>query len=363
MAVTCAQNLLTRFIGVIFLLSSTLVWANDKGSLVVVEEARHHALIEEVALSGTVVSPRSAQLSTEVSGLVKSIAVEIGDTVQAGDGLLHIESRLAELTLASTKAQTLQAEKTLADGKRRLANARALSKKQTISANELDSLTAEVEIAQAELQEFIAREQHQQSLVERHQLKAPFAGVVSKRMIEIGEWVQPNAPVLRLVALNDLRVDFAVPQSVYPKLTQATTVSIKLDALPHRSFQGEIERVIPVTDPKIRSFMIRTKLQDPAIRLSPGMSASAILKIDSGDDAVVISRDALMRYPDGRVTVWVVRDEDGKASVTEKQVKTGLGFNGRMAITSGLLAGELVVVQGNESLREGQAVSIKPLEK
>jgi multidrug efflux pump subunit AcrA (membrane-fusion protein) len=100
-------------------------------------------------------------------------------------------------------------------------------------------------------------------------------------------------------------------------------------------------------------------LDDPEVDLAPGMSASAALKLKTGIRGVVVQRDAIMRYPDGRITVWVIKQENGNATVTERRVKPGLSFNGKVAINSGLSPDALVVIQGNESLHEGQAVTVR----
>lgn len=91
------------------------------------------------------------------------------------------------------------------------------------------------------------------------------------------------------------------------------------------------------------------------------MSAHGVLQLDAGRTGVVVSRDALLRYPDGRVTVWVVEGDGDGASVTERQVKTGVVFDGRIEI-EGLAAGTRVVTAGNEALQEGQAVRVLPAE-
>jgi multidrug efflux pump subunit AcrA (membrane-fusion protein) len=93
----------------------------------------------------------------------------------------------------------------------------------------------------------------------------------------------------------------------------------------------------------------------------PGMSARATLRLGSGREGVVVPRDALLRYPDGRITVWVLEDsgEGGAPSVSERRVRTGRAFGGEMEITDGLEPGARVVVRGNEGLREGQRVRVQ----
>jgi RND family efflux transporter MFP subunit len=177
--------------------------------------------------------------------------------------------------------------------------------------------------------------------------------------VEQGEWIQPGQAVVELVALDDLRIDFQAPQSVYAKIGDSSRLRVKLDALPGRQFDARIERVIPVNDPISRTFLMRAALAETGVRLAPGLSASGVLRLDSGARGVAVPRDALIRYPDGRVTVWIAEADGEQVRVRELRVQTGSGFGGRVAITSGLEAGALVVVRGNESLYEGQTVILR----
>lgn len=326
---------------------------------VIVGMAEQIDLIQEVPLSGTVTSKRTAKLSTEVSGLVEAMNVDIGDTVQAGDEILRLNSELEALSLAAAQAATEQANQELKDAKRRLADAKALATRHTVSVNEQESLAAEVRIDGAEVARLRAEQQRQAARLRRYQLNAPFAGVISQKLTEQGEWLQPGQAVVELVATTDLRIDFQAPQSVYAKLDQATHIRIRLDALPEQTFDGRIDTVIPVSDPTTRTFLIRTMLNDPEVRLAPGMSASAVLRLNTGSQGVVVHRDALMRYPDGRITVWVVNRQGDQTTVSEQQVQTGLSFNGKVAITKGLAPDTPVVLQGNEALRDGQSVIVR----
>ena len=92
------------------------------------------------------------------------------------------------------------------------------------------------------------------------------------------------------------------------------------------------------------------------------MSASAVLRLNTNTQGVVVHRDALIRYPDGRITVWVVTEEGSQFQVSERQVRTGPSFNGKVVVTSGLSPDTLIVLQGNEALQDNQIVVIKNAE-
>ena len=116
-----------------------------------------------------------------------------------------------------------------------------------------------------------------------------------------------------------------------------------------------------MTDPVSRTFLVRAALLEREVPLAPGMSASAVMRLSSGKQGLVVPRDALIRYPDGRVTVWVAEVGGDTASVREQRVRTGIGFAGQVAISDGLTPGDLVVVRGNEALSERQAVVVREL--
>jgi membrane fusion protein (multidrug efflux system) len=94
--------------------------------------------------------------------------------------------------------------------------------------------------------------------------------------------------------------------------------------------------------------------------MTPGMSARAVLKLDAGRRGLTIPRDATLKFPDGRVVVWVAESGDDGPVATEKRVDIGLVFDGRVEVIEGLEAGDRVVVQGNEALQNGQRVVVLP---
>lgn len=346
--------------GSLLLMMSVTAHAQPNAPQVIVADAEEMLLAEEVSVSGSVFSPKVAKLSAQVSGIVDVIHVDIGDKLPAGAEVLRLNDELNKLSLVAARAATSQAREELSDAKRRLSDIEALAQKKTASANEMQSLAAEVRIDTAALERFSAEESRQQELLRRHVLNAPFAGVVSSKLVEVGEWIQPGDPVIELVATENLHIDLQVPQTVYGKLGQSNEVRIKFDAFPGRIFDGQIASVVPVTDLASRTFTLRVRLVDSQIKLAPGMSASAVLRLHTEKTGIVVPRDALLRYPDGRISVWVVTRDGDAATVSEQRVETGLSFSGKMTITRGLSAGAVVVVKGNESLRDGQSVNIKP---
>ncbi|MBT8118917.1 MAG: efflux RND transporter periplasmic adaptor subunit [Gammaproteobacteria bacterium] len=352
----------------IIMVSATLpVNAADRSPLVVVSTAKTDSVIRQVPLSGTITSARVAKLSTEVSGQVEAVNVEVGDLVETGSALITLDREIEQLTLQALQAETKQASAELSDAKRRYQDAKGLRKQNSISENDLRLLEAEVEVDAAILKQQQVEQRRQQARIDRHILQAPFSGVISERLTEAGEWIEPGRPVLTLVAIDDLRIEFRVPQEFYSSIDKQTTLDVTLDAFPGREFAGTIDAVVPVSDPTSRTFLIHATVDAGDARMTPGMSVHGKLHLSTGRRGVVISRDAILRYPDGRVTVWVI-DPDSEpgsepgsktATVSEKHVTTGHSFDGQLTIRDGISAGDVIVVQGNESLQDGQQVRIQ----
>lgn len=345
---------------ILLCLSPGPVWAASDAVPVSTHVAQTKAVIETVTLTGTVVAPRRSRVSTAVPGQVVTLDVNIGDRVEAGTRLLALDDDIATQELESARAAVREARAELADARRRLTDARELAQNETISETEVLSLEAEVSISQAALDRLGAEARRQARHLERHQLTAPFPGVISEKLTEVGEWVTPGTPALELVANDELRIDFQVSQNYYPRLDNNSRIQVTLDALPNRLIETRVEAVVPVSDPETRTFTLRLEPVESVPAMTPGMSASGILRIDTGERGVVIPRDALIRYPDGRITVWVVEERStGAFRVDERLVQTGLSFDGQVHILSGVDAGMSVITEGNETLRDGQAVRIR----
>lgn len=325
-----------------------------------VAEVEERPVSQNLTATGTVSSPRSAVLSTAVAGLVEALNVDEGDRVSRGDVLLELDAEIAELSLTRLRAEVRQRETDLTDAERRLAEARQVGPDGGIPQTLIASLESEVAVADAALDAARAEAGEQYARVERHRLVAPFDGVITRRITEMGEWVNPGTGLLELVATTGLRFEFRIAQRFFGDITFDTPVIVSLDAIGDTSMAARIDAIVPVSDPGSRTFLVRLVANDPLRRApaAPGMSASADFSMQTGRSGIAVSRDALIRYADGRKTVWVVDERDGLLVVRERVVETGLEFDGLVEVTTGLVAGERVVVEGNEALNDGQAVTV-----
>jgi RND family efflux transporter MFP subunit len=350
-------NITGRLAALALLLLSTAAFAQvPPVELAAVSE---RDIVETLRLSGSLTSPKSARLSPDVEGRLVRLDIEAGERVKSGEVLFRLDDELARLELAQAVASEHEAEADLANAKRRVVEVRELVSKKTFPESEARNLEAEVQRLQATLERRQAERAYAAATLERYSYRAPFGGVIAERNADLGERVDTSSDVLLLIATDRLQLDLRVPQQYFGRVAAGTPVRISLDALAGKSIDTTVARVVPVSDPGARTFMVRANIDNSAGQLAPGMSVSAQLRIGTERRAAVIPRDALIRYPDGRTTVWVTGVDNDRIVVAERLVKTGLGFDGVIEVLQGVVEGERVVVRGNESLREGQQVRIQ----
>lgn len=352
------QGLAALLCGALLSATATTPSSAEDAVPVVVETVRSAPIINKLQLSGTVTSPRVSQLSPAVPGLVETVHFDSGATVTAGDVLLELDPALERIAIRQADAEIAQAEAELADAKRRLGIARNLAERSFGPQNNVDALQSEVLTKAAVIERTKAQRATAVERLDRHFVKAPYDGVIARRMAEAGQWIVPGTPAFELVAMRGLRIDVPVPQQYYPQLSDGADVNLSFDAFPDTVVPARIGALIPVSDPSARTFTLRVLPAKDTLAITPGMSARVGIVLQSGTRGLVVSRDALVRYPDGRITVWVLEENGTKSHVKERRIEVGDMFDGLVHVRSGLKDGERVVIRGNEALREGQSVRL-----
>jgi RND family efflux transporter MFP subunit len=322
-------------------------------------EVRKRTVFEETRLNGTVNAMRQSRLSTSVAGLVDAVSVDVGDAVARGDDLINLDDEQARHQLASARARQQEAKASLQEAQRRFSEAQSVGAGRNIAATEIRARESAAAIAEASLARTRAEASRYRTALEKHRIKAPFAGVVSTRSRDVGEWVTPGDELVTLVDLENLRLDFQVAQGYFPRLDDNSELLLVSGPAGKEPVPLTIASRVPVTDPASRTFLLRATAPED-VPLMPGMAVAAVLRVSTGTEGLTVPRDAINRYPEGRVTVWIAKpaNEDDRYTVTEKRVQTGSGFRDRVEILDGLKAGQQVVSRGNESLDEGMTVRI-----
>lgn len=340
---------------------SVVAVAADTATPVTISVAEIAPVFQEVPLNGNVTARRVSSLSPKVDGLIDEILVDEGDSVAAEDVLLRLDKVLAEIELSRAQAALQEARARHKEAIRQRDEAADLVSKKHIAATTYENSIAEVEINSAAVMRLTAEHRRQRELLERHSVRAPFGGVIGRKLVEIGQWVETGSAVFELVEIDVLRIDVPVPQFYFNRVEIGTPAAVSFDALPGLIFEAAVSMKIPVSNPSGRTFPIRIEMDNQTRIKAPGMSArvSLLLQEEGPAAALQLPRDAVVRKPDGSQTVWVVSEENGVLSAVPVVVEVGRAVRGKVEIVSGAVnPGDRVVINGNEILRPGQHVRI-----
>jgi RND family efflux transporter MFP subunit len=313
-------------------------------------------IIEELPLSGSVLSPRSSMLAPQESGLVQRMKVDAGDRVEAGDLLLELDAELTRLELRRLETMHEEAQLMYQDAKRLADEGRRLIGDKNISKSQFDSRLATEAAEEKQLSQLDLQIQMQRVRLERHTLRAPFAGVIGFKNTEVGQWLGAGSEAFQLVQLDPLRVQARVPERYFGEVGPGTRVSILVDAFPGDEIVASVDSVVAVSDVSTRSFVARMDIPNTTYRLAPGMSARLVFSLGGAHSKPVLQvpADAIVRRADGSVVVWVVRNDTAQSV----PVAMGRRNNSHVEVSSDeLREGDLTVTLGNESLRAGQNIT------
>jgi len=313
-------------------------------------------ILQQLPLSGTILSPRRSNVAPQESGLVQRIAVDEGDRVESGDILLELDTEMMQLELERLQARQAEAQLLFKDTRRLADEGRRLIGERNISQSEYESRLANEAAAEQRLLQSRVEVRMQQVRLQRAILRAPFAGVVAAKMTEVGEWLAAGSPAFNLAQLDPLRVQARIPERYFGEVGAGTAVRITLDAWPGQNMEAHIDSIIAVSDADTRSFMARMDVPNPEARMAPGMSAQLVLRLgdETSKPVLQVPADAIVRRADGNALVWVVNDGVARPVTVTVGRRSGDHVEVHAA---GLEAGDPVVTLGNESLREGQAVA------
>jgi membrane fusion protein (multidrug efflux system) len=279
-----------------------------------------------------------SQVVAKTSGVALAVLVEEGQMVRAGQVLVRLDPDRARLQAAQSSAQMRKLEANYA-------RSTQLSKQQLISANDLDQLKYDLENARA-VNRLANLELSYANVV------APISGVIASRSIKTGNFVQINTPIFRIVDTSRLEATLNVPERELATLKPGQPVSMQVDAIPGRKFEGVVDRVAPVVDSGSGTFRVIAAFAGGGL-LQPGMFGRVRIDYDQRADAIVIPRVALLEG-EGDPAVFTVRA--GKA--VRVPVKLGYVDGAWAELRSGLKLGEPVVTAGKVALRDGSAVQV-----
>ena len=299
--------------------------------------------------TGSLRAVRGADLSAQAPGVVDEISFDSGIEVPAGKLLLRLKPNDDYARLQQLQAAAELAEQTYKRDQEQLAA-------QAISQSVIDSDTSTVKSARAQVAA-------QRALIEEKIVKAPFAGRLGIRMVDVGQYLTAGTAIVTLQALDPMLLDFYVPQQALAQLKIGQAVTAAVDTYPGVVFSGVVESINAKVDVASRNVQVRASFHNADRRLLPGMFAG--VRIDSGAPTmnITLPQTAITYNPYGD-TVFVVEpsgaDEKGnpRSVVQQRFVKVGPTRGDQIAVLDGLKEGDVVVTAGQMKLRNGTAVNI-----
>ncbi len=322
--------------------------------------------------SGYLVARRKAVVSAKIQGRLSELRVEEGSKVRQGEVIARLESIDYEAQVKRAEAAVQRAEADLAENRRQLRLAADLANERIVAVDQKDAAESRVRIAEAALSQARAEVSFAEAQLQNTYIRAPFTGVVVKKMAEVGESVAPIPPgvnistssgaVVALADLATLEVEADVAEANVAKVRSGQPAEVTVEAIPDRRYKAVLRQVIPTADRTKATVQVKVTLVEKDEDLKPEMSAKVTFlepekekpKTEAAAPVVLVPQDAVVTR-DGKTQVFLVRE--GKAQA--RTVSTGTERQGQVVIREGLSGGEILISRPPETLKDGDAVRVK----
>lgn len=298
---------------------------------------------------GSLRSRQSVTLKPEVAGRVVNIGFADGARVKRGQLLVQLDDVLPRAELSQAQAQ-------LSIARANLQRNQDLVAQNFVAQRVLDESQASLQVAEAQVALAQAR-------LQRMRIVAPFDGTVGLRRINLGEFVKDGADLVNLEDTSSLTVDFRLPERYQSRIAVGQTVQVQLDALPGKRFDARVQALDPLLDADGRSIAVRATLPASAKdELRPGMFARVLTVFAVDEAALVVPEEAIVPQGGKQFVIRIETEGEGdaiKRLSRRTEVQLGVRRGAQVQVTSGLRAGDTVVVAGQQRLqKDGTAVRV-----
>ncbi len=302
---------------------------------------------------GTLQAVRQVTVSPEVGGRVTGISFEAGSLVKAGDLLIQLNDEPEQGDLTRFKAQASLAQINL-DRSKKLVDVAS-------TRSQVDQFRGQLGDAQGGIERTNA-------VISQKKITAPFDGELGIRQVNLGQYLNPGDPVVTLTDRSNLYVNFSLPEQALSQLAVGQNVRLGVDAWPDKVFEAKINVIEPQVGVDTRTVNVQAQFPNPDGLLSPGMYAKAVVMLPPGPPQVILPETAIdfTIYGD---SVYVVRDkppengQPGGLAADRVYVKSGVRFDGKVAVIEGVKDGDRIVTSGQLKLSSGTPVTLAASDK
>jgi HlyD family secretion protein len=322
--------------------------------------------------SGYVVARRKAVVSAKIQGRLASLRVEEGSRVREGEVIARLESTDYEAQVQRARAQVQRAQADLAENQRQARLASSLAKDAVLSSDALEAAESRVRMAEAGVAQAQADLGFAQAQLQNTLIRAPFTGVVVRKMAEVGESVAPIPPgvnlstssgaVVALADLDTLEVEADVAEANVARLADEQPAEVTVEAFPGQTYKAVLRQVIPTADRTKATVQVKVTILDKDKNLKPEMSAKVTFlereqKAAEGAPAapvVSVPAEAVVTR-NGKQVVFEVRER----AVKLREIAAGTERQGQYTVKQGLSGGEVLVSRPPETMKDGDEVEVK----
>lgn len=304
-----------------------------------------------VSIVGTLAASQGVILSAESAGKVVSLNFESGSHVKQGQLLVQMDASVeqAQLKAATAKLELAQVN---------LKRTQNLRQQNATAESTLNEAVAQLKESEGQVEALKAQISHKT-------ITAPFDGQAGIRLVNIGQFLSPGTAVVPLYSLNQLFLNFQLPQQQVNNLKLGQKLAFELDAYPGVEFSAALTAIDPQVDETNRSLRVQATIENLQDKLKPGMFAKVKLEMGAAEKIITAPSSAISYAPYGN-SVYIIeniKDPSGKEylGVRQQFVKVGSALGDKVTVLSGVKPGEKIVASGIFKLRPGAAVLISPL--
>jgi membrane fusion protein (multidrug efflux system) len=311
-------------------------------------------LEEHIEASGEIEARFHSFVAAEISGQITQIVKEEGASIEAHTPVLEIDPQRRELELAAARARAAQADAAAAEARRQTERIHRLHERGAASQSKLEETETALLMAKSDAAAQRAQLGVAEQALDDATVCAPFDGVVGRRLVNEGDFVQVGTKLVELVSLDPIEVVFHVAEVDSGRVAVGQAVKVRVASHPDEVFEASVSVVYPTIDPESRTLRVKATLDNSDGRLRPGLFARADLGIRSRRDVPVIPEESILQRSDGAVVFRVTDDQ----RVERRVVTLGEFRDGLVEIRSGLVVGDVVVTRGHTDLVDGASVRV-----
>jgi len=363
----------------------------DAPKPVKVERVREEPVRRSIEVVGTLAAVDEVTISSEAEGRVSKLLADLGDRVRAGQTLMELDAEKLQYNLEQQKAalaralakygasdsrhlppiertpDVVKAQAELVQARQGLDRAEELHKRQLVPRQTLDDAQTMVQSKQASYDSALQNAKNLRADIDASEamakladrqlrdttIRAPFDGYVQKRLVNLGEYVKVQTPVMAVVRVDPLKVIAEIPERMAPWVKIDQAVDLHVDAYPDKTISGKVSRISPAVNTATRAFPFEALVPNGAAQLKPGTFARVRIVSSQVDQVLTLSYAAL-QYRYGVNRVFVVNGD----RLVARELKVGERLGDRIEITSGVKAGETVAISEVDKLVDGTKVSV-----